>query len=150
MILDTVENMSLYFDRLPGFERVEKAYKEYAANPFENGKITVEENVLWCNVSTYGTKKDSPLKYESHRKYADVQLMFEGEEMIGWAPFKECSITEDFTPDGDIAFMTHGDNLPVVLKKGYFAVFFPEDAHAPCQQSGDCKKVTKLVFKVKL
>lgn len=142
--------MSLYFDHFEQFSKVEQAYKAYEKAPFESGKIEIDGENCWCNVATYETKSDSPLKYESHRKYADVQLMFDGEEMIGWAPFSECNITEGFKPDGDIAFMTAEKCQPILIKSGYFAVFFPEDAHAPCQKSGECDKVTKLVFKVRL
>ena len=36
------------------------------------------------------------------------------------------------------------------LKKGYFAVFFPQDAHAPCRKNDSADTAHKLVFKVKL
>ena len=42
MIYDKVENMSLYFDKLNGFEKVEEAYKEFCKAPFENGKIEID------------------------------------------------------------------------------------------------------------
>jgi hypothetical protein len=51
---------------------------------------------MWCNVASYEVSGDGPLKYEAHREYADVQIMFDGEENFGWANIKECNITEDF------------------------------------------------------
>ena len=38
MIYDKVENMSLYFDKLHGFEKIEKAYNDFIAAPFEDGR----------------------------------------------------------------------------------------------------------------
>ena len=51
MIYDKVENMSLYFTQLKGFEKVEEAYKEFCKAPFENGKIEIDGENAWCNVA---------------------------------------------------------------------------------------------------
>lgn len=150
MIYDKTENMSLYFDKLPGFEKIEKAYKDFLANPIEEGRIDIDGDNLWCNVASYTVNSDNPLKYEAHREYADVQVMVDGEEIFGWANTKECNITEDFEDGCDIAFMDAPDGQFFELRKGYFAVFFPEDAHAPCRKSKNSDTAHKLVFKVKL
>lgn len=150
MIYDKVENMGIYFSNLKGFERVEEEYKKFVAAPFESGKIEIDGDNIWCNVATYTVDPENPLKYEAHRAYADVQVMVDGAENFGWANIKECNITEDFEEGGDIAFMDAPDGQFFALKKGYFAVFFPEDAHAPCRKNETADFAHKLVFKVKL
>ncbi len=150
MIYDKVENMSLYFDKLPGFEKVEKAYNDFISAPFAEGRIDIDGDNLWCNVASYTVNPDNPLKYEAHKEYADVQVMVDGEEIFGWANTKECNITEDFKEGCDIAFMDAPKGQFFELRKGYFAVFFPEDAHAPCRKSENSDTAHKLVFKVKL
>lgn len=150
MIYDKVENMSLYFDRLKGFEKIEKAYNEFLLNPIKEGRIDIDGDNLWCNVASYTVNPDNPLKYEAHREYADVQVMVDGEEIFGWANTKECNVTEDFEEGGDIAFMDAPNGQFFELRKGYFAVFFPEDAHAPCRKSENADTAHKLVYKVKL
>ena len=150
MIYDKTENMSLYFDKLPGFEKIEKAYNDFLANPIKEGRIDIDGDNLWCNVASYTVNPDNPLKYEAHREYADVQVMVDGEEVFGWANTKECNITEDFEEGCDIAFMDAPNGQFFELRKGYFAVFFPEDAHAPCRKSENADTAHKLVFKVKL
>lgn len=150
MIFDKVENMSLYFHKLPGFEKIEEAYKAFCNNPIENGRVDIDGDKLWCNVATYTVDPNNPLKYEAHKEYADVQLMFNGAEKFGWANINECDITEDFKEGCDIAFMTSENGQFFELKKGYFAVFFPEDAHAPCRKSDSSDTAHKLVYKVKL
>ena len=149
MIYDKTENMSLYFANNEKFKKVLEAYNEFIKNPFENGKIEIIPEKIWCNVSKYETKSPEGAKYESHRKFCDVQVMFDGEEIFGWAPFDECTVTDPFG-DGDCAFMTSEHNQFFDLKKGYFAVFFPQDAHMPCLQSENSKTAHKLVFKVEL
>lgn len=150
MIYDKVENMSLYFDRLKGFEKIEKAYKEFLLNPVKEGRIDIDGDNLFCNVASYTVNPDNPLKYEAHREYADVQVMVDGEEVFGWANTKECNVTEDFEDGCDIAFMDAPNGQFFELRKGYFAVFFPEDAHAPCRKSENSDTAHKLVYKVKL
>ena len=105
---------------------------------------------MWCNVASYEVSGDGPLKYEAHKEYADVQVMVDGEEVFGWANTKECNVTEDFKEGCDIAFMDAPNGQFFQLRKGYFAVFFPEDAHAPCRKSENSETAHKLVFKVKL
>ncbi len=150
MIYDKVENMGLYFNSLSGFEKIEKAYNDFCKNPVKEGRIDLDGENLWCNVASYTVNPDTPLKYEAHREYADVQVMFDGEEIFGWASTKECTITEDFEDGCDIAFMDAPNGQFFTLRKGYFAVFFPDDAHAPCRKSENSDTAHKLVFKVKL
>ena len=150
MIFDKVENMGLYFSKLPGFEKVEEAYNNFCKKPIESGRIDIDGDNLWCNVATYTIDPENPLKYEAHKEYADVQLMYDGAEKFGWSNIKECTITEDFEEGCDIAFMTTENGQFFDLKKGYFAVFFPEDAHAPCRKSEFSDTAHKLVYKVKL
>lgn len=150
MIFDKVENMGLYFNKLPQFAKVEQAYKSFCKSPIAEGRIDIDGDNLWCNVASYEINPENPLKYEAHREYADVQLMFDGAEAFGWANINDCNITEDFKEGSDIAFMDCENGQFFNLRKGYFAVFFPEDAHAPCRKSDESKTAHKLVFKVKL
>ncbi len=150
MIFDTVENMHLYLHKIPKFEKITAAYKEYSISPFTEGKLIIDPELLWANVSKYKTKPKDECKYESHREFCDVQIMFDGEESFGWAPVSECTVTEDFKKGGDIAFYDAPTGQIFTLKKGYFAIFFPGDAHAPCIKSPGSDSAHKLVFKVKL
>lgn len=150
MIYDKVENMGIYFKNLSGFERVPAEYEKFLKNPIKDGKVEIDGDNLWCNVASYEVNPDNPLKYEAHREYADVQVMVEGEELFGWANINDCTITEDFKEGSDIAFMDAPNGQFFALRKGYFAVFFPEDAHAPCRKSENADSAHKLVFKVKL
>ena len=50
-------------------------------------------------------------------------------------------------PEGDIWFY-HGPVTGIKMEKGSFAVFFPQDAHAPGIATGDPAPVKKVVVKV--
>lgn len=150
MIYDKIENLGVYFDENSKFAKVETELKKFLEAPFDEGKIEIDGDNMWCNVCRYQVNPDNPLKYEAHREYADVQIMVEGEENIGWANVKDCNITDDFKEGCDIAFMDAPNGQFFALRKGYFMVFFPEDAHAPCRKSENSDFAHKLVFKVKL
>jgi YhcH/YjgK/YiaL family protein len=150
MIYDKIENLSVYFDSNSKFARVESVLAEFLKNPFDSGRIEIDGDNMWCNVAKYNVEDGTPIKYEAHKEYADVQIMVDGEENIGWASFNECTITEDFKEGCDIAFMDAPNGQLFALRKGYFMVFFPEDAHAPCRKSENADFAHKLVFKVKL
>ncbi len=150
MIYDKIENMSLYFSSSKKFGAVEETLNNFLKSPFESGKIEIDGDNMWCNVAHYEVKDGTPLKYEAHKIHADVQVMVDGEENFGWANIKDCNITEDFKEGSDIAFMDAPNGQFFALRKGYFAVFFPEDAHAPCRKSENADFAHKLVFKVKL
>ncbi len=150
MIYDKIENMGIYFANLEKFAEVEPALKKFSEAPFDSGKIEIDGDNIWCNVAKYEVKADTPIKYEAHKVYADVQVMVDGEENFGWANINDCIITEPFKDGGDIAFMDAPNGQLFALRKGYFAVFFPEDAHAPCRKSDNSDFAHKLVFKVKI
>ncbi len=150
MIYDRIENLSLYFGGKDRFCEIEGVLKEFLNAPFDSGRIDVDGDNVWCNVASYTVEAKDEVKYEAHRKYADVQIMVEGEEIIGYSNINDCTITEDFKPDNDIAFMTSDKGVMIPLRKGYFMALYPEDAHAPCLKSENSDFAQKLVFKVKI
>ncbi len=150
MIYDKIENLGLYFDGKEYFSRIEDVIKEFIKSPFDSGRIDIDGDNMWCNVAKYNVEAKDEIKYEAHRKYADVQVMIEGEEIIGYSNLSDCTITEDFNGDNDISFMTSDKGVMMPLRKGFFMVLFPEDAHAPCLKSDGAEFAHKLVFKVKI
>lgn len=150
MIYDKVENLEFYFGKDEKLGKLVKAYREFEKAPFSDGRIDIDGDTSWCNVSTYKTKSPVGAKLEAHREYLDVQLMFEGGEKIGWAPTSECTVTDPFEDGGDTAFMTSDNTRFIDLKKGYFAVFFPQDAHMPCIEDEAHETAHKLVFKCRV
>ncbi len=150
MIYDKIENLGIYFKDKELFSKVEGVIADFIKNPFDSGRIDIDGDNMWCNVSKYNVEAKDEVKYEAHRKYADVQVMVDGEEVIGYANINDCTITEDFKPDNDIAFMTSEKGAMMPLRKGCFMALFPDDAHAPCLKSENSDFAHKLVFKVKL
>ncbi len=83
---------------------------------------------------------------EVHRRYVDVQLCLIGDEQIGWRPLAQCAAPQGpFDCERDIQFFNDRPETWLALRPGLFAIFFPDDAHAPLAGEGE---VRKAVFKL--
>ena len=81
---------------------------------------------------------------ESHRKMIDIQIPLTGDETMGYSPLKELKPTP-YDETKDISFYKECSGSFVTVKKGMFAIFFPQDAHAPGVTPTALKKA---VFKI--
>jgi YhcH/YjgK/YiaL family protein len=67
---------------------------------------------------------------------------------MGWKPRQDCkSEREPYNAEKDVLFYTDKPDMFFQLTDGQFAIFFPEDVHAPMIGEGEIKK---LVIKVKI
>lgn len=90
-------------------------------------------------------------RFESHRRYIDIQVSLTGGEIIDWAPEGALPIEVDFQAGGDIAFhrAPAAPAASLRLVPGSFAIFFPGEAHRPlCALESGPDRVRKVVFKV--
>lgn len=150
MIFDTVKNMKFYSSIMPQMDKIQQFTLDFMAGKTENKRYDLDGDNLFVSPATYVSKDREGAEYESHKKYADVQVVVKGHEYIGVAPLDDCVVTKPFTDGGDIAFYTSDKGTFCLLEEGYFLVLFPQDAHMPCIKVNDNEEVTKLVFKVRI
>ncbi len=116
------------------------------------GRILLRGDDLYAGVSEYNTIPEDKGKYETHRKYADIQIMLSGCERIMCRPAEGLVVSEPYDAVRDVAFYGRGEKpgmCEIVLAPGAFAVFFPWDAHMPQIASRDGgMRVKKVVYKV--
>jgi YhcH/YjgK/YiaL family protein len=87
--------------------------------------------------------------FESHRKYIDVQIIVEGEELMEVEDISRLTVTEAYSPERD--FIKYGDTTTASVLKmraGDVAVFFPEDGHMPSLHWRGTGLLRKSVVKV--
>jgi YhcH/YjgK/YiaL family protein len=149
MIIDTIENAHLYrglSDRLGrGLDLISDP--SLAAKP--DGKYEIDGEDLFVLVSRYATKPKGEIPFEAHQDYIDIQVILDGQEIIGYANTDELEVITPYEPDiMELADPEVFTELKVL--KGMFAVFFPGDAHKPCCDLDDRSQVFKLVFKVRV
>ena len=142
MILDSLNN-TVKVERLhPLFKKAFDYIKETDFSKVEDGKYELDGSRLFINVASLTGKDKKDAAIETHKKYIDIQLPLLGVEKIGWKP--GCELREESIPYDeakDIAFYVDRPTAYTKIYPGQFAVYFPEDGHAPGIGEGNIRKV---------
>ncbi len=149
MIIDTIQNASKYFSAHPLLEKAFAYIQQTDLANAEVGKSDIAEGLKAIISNGPGKTKEASLaKFECHNKNIDIQLCIHGSETIGWKPREKCSSpNEGYNDEKDVQFFNDTPDTFFQLTDGQFAIFFPEDVHAPMIGEGEIKK---LVMKVKI
>ena len=114
----------------------------------ECNKIVLDENCFVLEQS-YVTKDKENCLYESHKKYIDIQYMFEGDEIMEVENVNNLLITTEYNEELDYAKYAQSSSSSILkIRKNEFAIFYPNDAHMPCIKIDENKKIIKAVFKI--
>ncbi|WP_026463034.1 YhcH/YjgK/YiaL family protein [Adhaeribacter aquaticus] len=151
MVLDKIENAHLYTSLGEG---IAQAFKFITTTDFataEPGKHEIDGDKVFAFVSEYDTKEITEGITEAHRKHLDVQFVYSGSEVFGYAPLKAQSVTQDYDDEKDL-ILFKADLSFNKLDAGMFAIFFPDDVHMPGVKLAQdtTSKVKKVVVKVRL
>lgn len=98
----------------------------------------------------YVTKLRADGFFESHRKYIDVQVIVEGEELMEVVDASAITERQPYNPDRDLIVYEDSSRASLLrLYAGQLAVFFPSDVHMPTLRIGPTPVfVRKAVVKV--
>jgi biofilm protein TabA len=148
MIIDSLENSGKYISLHPRFAKAFEYLKTVDLATIDVGKYPIDGKDIHASVSAKdGVTKDAA-KFEAHDHYIDIQVCPSGTETLGWKPREECSdIKEPYNSEKDVTFFNDKPGTYFQLHEGQFAIFYPEDVHAPMIGEG---VIRKLVIKVKL
>jgi len=150
MIADNLSNWRRY----EGLAHLKPAF-EFLEGQTEvclgSGRVEIDGDRLFALVQAYTPGPAAEGRFETHRRYADIQFVAKGREMIGCAPADQLEVESPYDPEKDVAFYA----LPKAFSKlalddGCFAVFYPEDAHMPGRRLDSDDQVCKIVVKVLL
>lgn len=108
------------------------------------------EDSIRMNVMSFETTPAEGKKAEMHRKFVDIQLLIEGEEMIEYGLSQPDLSKYDEYRDEDDYQLTDAidDKNEVVLKPNMFAIFLPYEPHKPGNSVNSNNVLKKLVVKV--
>ncbi|MDO4628865.1 MAG: YhcH/YjgK/YiaL family protein [Planctomycetia bacterium] len=133
---------------------------DYAALPL--GKTEIEGSDIYISQDAYQTKSADKVVIESHRNYIDIQIMVEGEELMGYAT---CTpnlpvLGEGYIPERDVMFYPvsvmpfwapeTSSPQKMLVKAGEFCIFAPEDVHASQIFVEEPQAVRKIVVKCRV
>ena len=149
MIIDSLSNAAKYTSVHPLFAKAFEYIKSRDLSTLEVGKYEISEGLRAIVSDKQGmTAAESGAKFECHNKNIDIQFCIRGNETIGWKPRESCTSQKgDYNPEKDVVFYNDAPDTYFDLKDNQFAIFFPEDVHAPMISDGVVKK---LVIKVAL
>lgn len=103
---------------------------------------------LYVSVESYDTLLRHECRFESHRRYIDVQFCLEGGEWIDWTPLDKLSPNGPYDDDRDLLFhYKTSATLSLPMTAGAIAVFDPTDGHRPKVRMPGHLRVKKAVAK---
>ena len=86
---------------------------------------------------------------ESHRNYIDIQYLFTGKEVQGYAPLLPGVTGEEPAGKDNIFYETVENEQFVTLHPGEFTVYFTNDIHRPNCTMDEPVNIHKAVVKIK-
>ena len=145
MVIDTLENLDKYVSLNPLFKDVLDFIKSNDLNSLEIGKHEIKGSDLFVNVQVAKGKTKEVAVLETHKKMIDIQIPLSAEETYGYTPL--CDLPDaEYNNEKDITKYEGMADSYVTCKPGEFAIFFPQDGHAPC--IAGVPEIKKAIFKV--
>lgn len=146
MILGRLDNAWRWEKLHPAFPAAFTFLRQTGLNLLPKGRHEIDGNGLYAVVILdQGHGKDGA-RLEVHRRYIDIQYSVTAADLIGWKQAADCRDPEQpFDDERDFQLFRDTPDSWTVIPPGCFAIFFPEDAHAPQAADG---AVHKVVVKV--
>ncbi len=145
MLISSIKNHKNILKFFPQLETIFDFIIKNISSQTADGKINIT-NEIFATVQTCQPKPKNEQVLEKHKKYIDLQYIISGSDKIGWKFYdKNFKVLKRYNSKKDIAFYSDTPDTFIHLKKGEFAIFFPEDTHAPlCGE----KSVKKCIVKI--
>ena len=146
MILDDLQLYQRYQALHPGFAAAFIALQAPDLTTREPGRYALDGKRLSLIIGKdYGLGRDGA-KLEAHRRYIDIQFVIAGHEEMGWRSLAECNhIIKAYSEEDDLMFFGDAAESWFSVPPGKFAIFFPDDAHAPLASQGQLHKAVMKV-----
>lgn len=112
------------------------------------GRYDLSDGIFY-SVQEYMTKPADECRFESHKRYIDIQWIVNGCEKIYIADTDKLKILSDYDDDKDIAFWhTDKECCSCVLTENSYVILYSDDAHMPGVCVAEPEKVKKIVIKI--
>lgn len=148
MIFDSINNISTYFN-FKEFSLIIDYLTSLNLNS-PNGNIDLNDG-NYIKVMSDITRDQSDI-IESHEKEVDVQILLKGSEMIKVYDINNVDIKTPYNHINDCQFYHNPKTAHshLILREGYFAVFYPQDIHNPLNSFRSVEELKKIVIKLNL
>ena len=146
MITDTITNAARYTALHPDFADAVQLLQtlDFAALP--DGQVPCGNPNIRLFIQTETLRTREAALPEAHLNHIDIQVPLNGRETYGWIDRSRLQHGQGYNEERDIEFFDCEPETWLTLQPGEFALFFPNDAHAPLV--GGEKSIRKAVFKI--
>ncbi len=148
MIHDSLDHADRYTPLHPGFERAIDFLRQPELFDLEPGRYEIDGDNVFAMVVEADAVPREAARLEGHHTYIDIQYVITGGDTMGWLTAARASDPDEpYDPERDLVFYPDAPESWITVSPGEFAVFWPEDLHAPMVGEG---VIHKVVVKVKL
>lgn len=150
MILDHLSHASTYRSLHPLWEQACEYLRRFdPKTPPERYDLVGDD--LYAVVQGYTPVNPAERRYESHRRYADLQYVAAGEEQIWYAPLDVLPGATPYHQEKDYCLYDEPAlATALVLTAGMFTYLLPHDGHKPGCIRAAAQPVVKVVLKLRL
>jgi biofilm protein TabA len=146
MILDVIDRLADYCRLHAGFGAARHFLARADLGNLPDGRYEIDGTAVYALVMRAPGKTSDAASLEVHNAYIDIQAVLEGTDTMGWKSRAACKRPQsDYDPGKDLQFFGDRPDAWFAVGAGQFAIFFPEDAHAPMVSDGPIHKVVVKV-----
>ena len=145
MVVDKIENLKNYVSLNPLFAKVVEYFESTDLLAQEVGKVKLQGDDLVINFQQAKAKTKEEARLETHNRFIDIQIPLDGVELMGYTPRADLK-EEEYNAEKDITFFEGLAESYFTVKPGMFAIFFPQDGHAPGITETGVKKIIVKVL----
>ena len=149
MIIDHLANLSAYASLNEYIPTVIEYISTHDMIAMPPGHYPIVGDDVYVNIDESNERTQAEAVIEFHRRMADIQLPLSIDETYGYASLA-LAHGHGYDESHDIGFAP--DVAPqgyVTCQPGMFAIFFPQDGHAPLIGNPDYV-IKKAIFKIKV
>lgn len=149
MIIAEIKDRDRYYALLPQLKTLFDFVLSHDFSGIPTGRIDVDGDKIFINVSETELKSKEEQKLEVHRRYVDVQIPLTASETVAWSPLSALTTESEapFNETDDFALYGEAGQNYLLVRPGQFYMMFPEDAHGPIIGEG---KIKKLIGKIRI
>ena len=152
MILDKIENCTTYAGLSEHFR---KAFDYLATGAYKQlpvGRHPIDGDNVYISVQKNALKPWEQGAWEGHRNYADIQIVIDGQEIMGVRSLGDTPVSQPYDAARDVLFcQADAEGIALPMESGDFCVLFSQDLHRPNirRENGPTESL-RAVVKVKL
>ncbi len=148
MITDTIANAQRYAALHPDFPAAIKLLQTLDFANLPDGQVSTGNPNIRLFIGSEPMRTREAAQPEAHLHHIDIQVPLSGSEGYGWIDRSRLKNGLGYNEQRDIEFFDCGCETWLDIHIGEFALFFPNDAHAPLV--GDAPTIRKAVFKIRV